>query len=109
MPLHDTSKIVASLVHDLLRDGALAIERVGGHNGALQRQHLQQFRHCGDLVRLGVSGDSRQHQALLAAPRADHMLGRLAAGPVKRAPQNLPVNGYNPLALRGKLRHELLK
>jgi hypothetical protein len=36
----------------------LAVERVGGHNGALQRQQFQQLRHCGDLVGLGVGGEA---------------------------------------------------
>jgi hypothetical protein len=37
------------------------------------------------------------------------MQGRLAAGPIKRAAQDLPIDGYYALALLGKLRHEPLK
>jgi len=57
----------------------------------------------------GVCGYPRQPQALLAAPGADHVQGRFAAGPIKRAAQHLPVNGHNSLALGGKLLHEPLK
>src|SRR3954447_1993705 len=39
-------------LHHLLGDGALAIERVGGDDRAVQRQHLQQLWHSGDLIRL---------------------------------------------------------
>ena len=45
-----SQRVVALLIHDLLRDGSLAVERVGGHDGTFKHQHLQQFRHCGDLV-----------------------------------------------------------
>jgi hypothetical protein len=72
--------IVTALILDLLRDAALAIECVGGHDGALQREHLQQLGYGGDLVGFGIGGDLRQHQALFATPGADHMQGRLAAG-----------------------------
>jgi hypothetical protein len=68
-------RVVATLIHDLLRDGALGVERVSGHDGAFQRQHFQQFRNRSDLVRLGVGGDLGQHQALLAAPGTDHVQG----------------------------------
>jgi len=68
-----------------------------------------QFRHCGDLVRLGAGGYLRQHQALLAAPGTDHVQGRFAAGAIKRAPQDLPIDGHNAPAMLGKLRHEALK
>jgi len=33
--------VVAALINDLLGDGALAIERVGGHDCPFQPQHLQ--------------------------------------------------------------------
>jgi hypothetical protein len=33
--------VVAAPIHDLLRDGAMAVERVGGHDGAFQGQHHQ--------------------------------------------------------------------
>ncbi len=42
--------IVAALIGDLGGDRALAVERVRGHDRALQRQHRQQFGHRGDLV-----------------------------------------------------------
>ena len=102
-------RVVAFLIYDLLRDGTLAVERVGGHDGALQRQQFQQLRHRSDLVGLGVGGYLRQHQALLAAPGTDPMQGRLAAGPIKRAAQDLPIDGHYALALLAKLRHEPLK
>ena len=33
--------VVAALIDDLLGDGALAIERVGGHDRPFQPQHFQ--------------------------------------------------------------------
>ena len=102
-------RVVAFLIHDLLRDGTLAVERVGGHDGPLQRKQFQQFRHCADLVGLGVGSYLRQYHALLAAPGTDHVQGRLAADPIKRAAQDLTIDGHYALALPGKLRHEPLK
>jgi hypothetical protein len=51
----------------------------------------------------------RQHQSLLASPGTDHMQGRLAAGAIKRAAQDLPIDGHNAPAMLGKLCHEALK
>lgn len=102
-------RVVTFLLYDLLRDRTLAVERVGGHDGALQRKQLQQLRHRGDLVGLGVGGYLRQHHALLAAPGTDHVQGRLATGPIERAAQDLPIDGHNALALLRKLSHEPLK
>ena len=48
--------IVAALFHHLFGDVALAVHRVGGDDGALERQHLQKLGHGGDLVRLAVDG-----------------------------------------------------
>ena len=98
--------IVAALIDDLLGDGALAIERVGGHDRPFQRQHLQQLRHRGDLVRFRIGGDLRQHQPLLAAPGADHVQRRLAAGLIEGAAQNLAIDRHDACALLGKPRHE---
>jgi hypothetical protein len=63
----------------------------------------------GDLVRLGIRGDLRQHQALFAAPGADHVQRRLAAGAIERTAQHLPVDRDNALTVAGELRHEALK
>ena len=65
--------IIAALIDDLLRDGALAIKRIDRDDGAFQRQHRKQFWHRGDLVRLRIRSDLAKHHALLASPGADHM------------------------------------
>ena len=101
--------VVTALVADLPGDGALAVERIGGHDRALQREHRQQLRHRGDLVRLGVGGDLRQHKALRAAPGTDHVQGRLAAGAIEGAAQDLAVNRHNPLNRIGEAGHEPLE
>ena len=101
--------IVSALIDDLLGDGALAIERVGGHDRPFQPQHLQQLWHGGYLVRLRVGGDLRQHKALLATPGGDHVQRRLAAGVIERAAQNLAVDRHNPFTLLGETSHEALK
>ena len=90
-------RIVAALIDDLLSDRTLAVERIGGHDRAFQRQHLQQLRHRGDLVRLGIRSNLRQHQPLFAAPGADHVQCRLAAGAIERAAQHLAVDRDNAL------------
>ena len=102
-------RIVAALIDDLLSDRALAVECIGGHDRAFQRQHLQQLRHSGDLVRLGIRSDLRQHQTLFAAPGADHVQRRLAAGAIERTAQHLAVDRDNALTVAGELRHEALK
>ena len=56
-------------------------------------KQLQQLRNGGDLVRLGVRGDLRQHEALIAAPGGDHVERRLAAGLVEGTTQHLAVWG----------------
>ena len=60
-------RVIAPLIDDLRGDGALAVEGIDGHNGALERQHRQQLRHGGDLIGFRVGG-LRQHDALFAAP-----------------------------------------
>jgi hypothetical protein len=57
----------------------------------------------------GSGGDLRQHHALLAPPGADHVQRRLAAGAIERTPENLAIDGNNPLTGLGKRRHEALK
>lgn len=92
-------RIVAHLLPDLLGDGVLAVERVGGHDSAFQHQHGQRLWHFRDFVRLGADGQPRQHQKLFAASGADHMQGRLATGPIERTVQNFPIGGHNLSAL----------
>ena len=100
-----SQRIVATLIDDLLSDRTLAVQRVGGHDRALQRQHLQQRRHGGDLVGLGVRGDLRQHHALLAAPGADHVQGRLAVGAIERSAQHFAICRHHTLTLFGETLH----
>src|SRR3954447_8739202 len=47
--------------------------------------------------------------ALLAAPRADHVQGRLAAGAIEGAAQNLAVNRHDTLNRIGETGHEPLE
>ena len=44
--------VVPALPQDLLGDGALAVEGIGRDDGVLEREHGQEPRHRGDLVRL---------------------------------------------------------
>jgi GT2 family glycosyltransferase len=44
--------VIAALIDDLLGDGALAVERVGGNDRALQAEHAEQLGHGGDLFSL---------------------------------------------------------
>ena len=101
--------VVAALIDDLPGNLALTVERISGHDGAFEGQHLQQLRHRGDLVRLGLGGDLRQDQPLLTAPGADHVQGGFAAGAIERAPQHFAVDGDDALASLGKHRREPLE
>jgi len=101
--------VIAALVDDLACDGALTVERIDRHDAALQRKHRQELGNGGDLVRLGVGGDLAQHQALPAAPGADHVQGRCGARSIERAAQHLAVDGYDALAGLAKARREGLK
>ena len=58
----ERENIVSPFVEDLARDGALAPHRVTGHDGAVDRQHVQQFRDRHDLVRLLRHLDLAKHQ-----------------------------------------------
>src|SRR5437764_727097 len=44
--------VIGLLVDDLLGDVALATHRVDGHDGALDRQHVEQLGNGDDFVRL---------------------------------------------------------
>jgi hypothetical protein len=101
--------IVATLIDDLLGDVALAVERVDGHDCVLESKQFQELGHCGDFVRVGVGGDLREHEALIAAPGADHVQGRLGAGRIERPTQHFAVDRDDALAGLGKARHELLE
>jgi hypothetical protein len=101
--------VVAALIHDLLGNCTLTVERIRCHNRTLQRQHHQQLRHRGDLVGFGIPSDLRQHEALLAAPGADHVQRRFAAGVVERTVQYLSVDRDHALDALGEPRHEPLE
>ena len=51
----------------------------------------------------------RQHKALLAAPRTDHVQGRLAAGTIERTAQDLAINRHDALNRCGETGHEPLE
>ena len=65
--------VITAPIHNLLSDRPLAVHRIHGDDRVLQRQHRQQFRHRGDLIRFSVRGDLSQHHPLLAAPGTDHV------------------------------------
>jgi hypothetical protein len=78
-----SQRVIAALIDDLLGDRALAVQRIGRHDGAFQRQHLQQRRHGGDFIGLGIGRNLSQHQALFAAPGTDHVQGGPTAGVIE--------------------------
>lgn len=87
----------------------MAVEGIDRHDGAVERQHLQQLGDGGDLVGLGIGGNLREHEALIAAPGADHVQRRGGARRVERSAQNLAVNRNDAAATRRKLGHEPLE
>lgn len=101
--------IVAALVDDRAGDLALVVERVRGHDCALQRKHIEQLQHSSNLVGLGIGGGLREHHALLTAPDTDRVQRRLFAGAIERTAQNLAIDCRDTFNLPGKARHEPLK
>ena len=93
-----SQSIVAALIDDLPGDGALTVERVGGHDRPFQRQHFQKFRHGVDFFRLGVRGDLRQRLSLIRNPSDLFLLPARLEGAVQAAPVDRELPG--PLSSR---------
>src|SRR3954451_8562762 len=98
--------VVAALSHHLGGNGALTVERVGGHDGPFERQQLQQFRHCRDLVRLAVDRKLTQQEPLVRGPSMEHVQWGLACSPVEGAPQRLAIDGDHALQALGEALHK---
>ena len=88
--------IITALIHDLLGDAALAVERVGGHDGSFQRQHSFGTAVISlDLASVAICASTRrclQPQALTMCRAICHSSDRTsAAAPSHRLPQHLPT------------------
>ena len=70
--------VIGLLVEDFLGDVALAAHRVDGHDGALDRHHVEQLGDGDDLVRLLRHLDLAEHEALARREGRDHVDRRLA-------------------------------
>src|SRR3954468_16168301 len=101
--------VVAVLIDDLSGDVTLAVEGIDGHDRSLERQHLQQLGHGGDLIGFRLGGDLGQDEALVTAPGGDHVQRRLGAGRVEGAAQDLTIDRDDTLGGFGEPRHEALK
>src|SRR4051794_16333515 len=79
--------VVGLLVQDLLRDAALASHGLDGHDGALDRQQVQQLGDGDDLIGLVRHLDLTQHEALTGRKGRHHVkraLALLAKGLARR-------------------------
>jgi len=94
------------LLDHLGRDHTLAVERIGGHDAALERQQLQQLRHCRDLVGLAVHSQLAQQPPMLSRPGMKHVQRRLARSFVKRAAQRFAIDRHHAAQALGKALHE---
>jgi hypothetical protein len=73
----------------------LAVEGIGRDDGVLEREHGQEPRHRGDLVRLAVDRELPQDQPLLDRPGAHQMQRRGGSGPVEGAAWRLAVERHH--------------
>ena len=87
----------------------MAVEGIDGHDGAVERQHLQQFGDGGDFVGLGIGSDLSEHEALIAAPGAHHMQRRGGARRVEGSAQHFAIDRDDAAAGRPELGHETLE
>src|SRR3954469_18938672 len=94
--------IVATLLHHLLGDGALAIERVGGDDRAVQRQHLQQLWHSGDLFDLSSVATCARTNREPAAQALTRCNGDRSAARSKERRSVLPSIAITPWAAAAK-------
>ena len=99
-------QVVAALIDDLPGDLPLAADRIDGDDRALEREHFQELRDCGDLVRLAIDGQLAEHQALVGRPGGDQMQRRAARGAVERPAQGLAVDRHHASGAFGKAPHE---
>jgi hypothetical protein len=105
----ESEGIIASLIEDLLGNGALASHGVDRHDRACQGKHGQKVWDRRDFVGFRVRGALTKHQALLAAPRADHVQGRFRARTIEGMTQGFAVDRDDAFASLGEPRHEGLK
>lgn len=87
----------------------MAIQRVGGDDPALQRQHPQQLDDSCALFGFGGRGDLSKDQPGIATPGADHVQRRPTVRRVDWPAQNFAVDGDDARAGLAEPRHESLK
>ena len=86
-------EVVAAAPEDGRRDLHLGADRVDRHQGAFQRQPLQEERDGGDLVRLAGHRLLPEHQPLAARPGGDEVQGTAPLAPGVGAARGLAVDG----------------
>ena len=95
--------VVGLLVDDRLGDVALAAHGIDGHDGAFDRQHVEQLRDSADLVGLLRHLDLAEHQALPRGEGRDHVDRRLGAALLVGSARGLAV-GRDHLGRRARER-----
>src|SRR3954470_11914253 len=85
-------QVVAAAAQDGRGDPGLGADGVDRHQGALERQPLQEQRDGGDLVRLATHRLLPEHQALAGRPGGDEVQGIAALAPRVGAPRGLAVD-----------------
>ena len=82
--------VVGLLVDDFRSDVALAAHRIDGHDGPLDRQHVEQLGDGDDLVGLFRHLDLAEHEALARGEGRDHVDRRFGALLLVGSAQVLP-------------------
>lgn len=85
--------VVATLLHNLLRNAFLTAHGVNGDGAALQMQHTQQLGDGRDFVRFGIRGEVSQHEAIVRTLGAHQMQRGFAVCGIMRAVQGFAING----------------
>ena len=65
--------VIGLLIQDFLGNTALAAHRIDGHDGALDRHHIEERRDGDNLIRLFCHLDLPEHEALACRERRNHV------------------------------------
>ena len=88
----DRQQVVCFLFADRRGNALLAPHGIQGHQAPLNGQHVQQFRHRRDLIRLGIDLVVPERNARFTGPGIDHVNGTVVT---TRATHRFTINGHN--------------
>jgi hypothetical protein len=89
----ESEDVISLLVHDFLRNLALAANRLDGDDGALDCHHVEECRNGDDLVGLFRDFDLSEHEALTRRKCRHHVDRGFGASLLVGAAQRLAIDG----------------